>query len=105
MYKITDETIKAMIGECPEAEKVLRKGFPEAFKEKWVVVDPGRISVRISRWPGTMFYVQVDGEDVAWINYLKLVLLPGKLRDFHISNHDDALGFIGSSINFIYEKR
>ena len=105
MYKITDETIKAMIDECPEAEKVLRKGFPEAFKERWVLVDPSRISVRISRWPGTIFYVQVDGEDVACIVYLKLVLLPEKLRDFHISNHDDALGFIGSSINFIYEKK
>ena len=105
MYKITDETIKAMIDECPEAEKVLRKGFPEAFKERWVLVDPSRISVRISRWPGTIFYVQVDGEDVACIVYLKLVLLPEKLRDFYISNHDDALGFIGSSINFIYEKK
>ena len=105
MYKITDETIKAMIDECPEAKKVLRKGFPEAFKEKWVLVDPSRISVRVSRGAGTIFYIQVDGEDIAGIDYLKLVLLPSELGDFHISNHDDALGFIGSSINFIYEKK
>ena len=104
-YELTKEKILAIVKECPQAEKPLKAAFPEAFKEKWVLVDPSRISVRVSRGAGTIFYVQVDGEDVAWINYLKLVLLPEKLRDFHISNHDDALGFIGSSINFIYEKK
>jgi len=63
MYKITDETIEAMIDECPEAEKVLRKGFPEAFKEKWVVVDPGRITAKVSLGYNGMFrvIVMIDG--------------------------------------------
>ena len=36
-YKITKERLKAMAEECPEAEGILKKGFPEAFKvEEWV---------------------------------------------------------------------
>ena len=31
-YKITKERLKAMAEECPEAEGILKKGFPEAFK-------------------------------------------------------------------------
>ena len=104
-YELTKEKILAIVKECPQAEKPLKAAFPEAFKEKWTVADPSRISVRVSRGAGTIFYVQVDGEDVACIDYLKLVLLPSELGDFHISNHDDALGFIGGSINFIYEKK
>ena len=63
MYKITYETIKTMINECPEAEKALRKGFPEAFKEKWTVVDSGRISVGVSRGYNGIFevIVMIDG--------------------------------------------
>ena len=70
MYKITDETIEAMIDECPEAEKVLRKGFPEAFKEKWVVVDPGRITAKVSLGYNGMFrvIVMIDGIAVGEIH-------------------------------------
>ena len=71
MYKITDETIKAMINECPEAEKVLRKGFPEAFREKWVLVDPSRIDVKIDRWSNDGSFrtiVQVDGRGIGVIS-------------------------------------
>ena len=104
MYKITDETIEAMINECPEAEKVLRKGFPEAFREKWVLVDPSRISVRVYRGPGTIFYIQVDGEDVAWICNQRLELLYAEMN-YRISTMTDGGELLGNAVNFIYEKK
>jgi hypothetical protein len=33
-YKITTEQILAMAKECPTAEKILKAGFPDAFKAK-----------------------------------------------------------------------
>ena len=33
-YKITKERLKAMAEECPQAKGILKKGFPEAFKEE-----------------------------------------------------------------------
>ena len=105
MCKITDETIKAMIDECPETERVLRKGFPEAFKEKWTVVDPSRISVRVSREEGTIFLIQVDGEDIAWICNQRLELLFRSATNYRISTMNEVGEWRGSSINFIYEKK
>jgi len=35
-YKITKERLKAMAKKCPQAEGILKKGFPEAFEEGWV---------------------------------------------------------------------
>lgn len=34
-FKITKERLKAMAEECPQAEEILKKGFPEAFKGEW----------------------------------------------------------------------
>ena len=34
-YKITKERLKAMAEECPEAEGILKKEFPEAFEGGW----------------------------------------------------------------------
>lgn len=34
-YKVTKDKILAMASECSEAKTVLKKGFPEAFKEEW----------------------------------------------------------------------
>ena len=105
MYKITYETIKTMINECPEAEKALRKGFPEAFREKWEVVDPSRISVRVSREEGTIFLIQVDGEDIAWVCNQRLELLFRSATNYRISTMNEVGEWRGSSINFIYEKK
>ena len=38
-YKITKERLEAMAEECPEVKEVLRKGFPEAFKEQDTLTD------------------------------------------------------------------
>ena len=62
-YELTKEKILAIVKECPQAEKPLKAAFPEAFKEKWTVVDSGRISVGMSRGYNGIFevIVMIDG--------------------------------------------
>ena len=62
-YELTKEKILAIVKECPQAEKPLKAAFPEAFKEKWVVVDPGRITAKVSLGYNGMFrvIVMIDG--------------------------------------------
>jgi len=50
-YKITKERLKAMAEECPEAEGILKKGFPEAFKvpAKWEDIT-GKISWKLEEY-------------------------------------------------------
>ena len=97
MYKITDETIKAMIDECPEAEKVLRKGFPEAFKERWVLVDSGRISVGVYRGYNGIFgvIVMIDGIVVGEIHKSGIHITSDRHR-----NNESLVAMFS-----IYEKR
>ena len=38
-FKITKERVLAMADECPQAEGILKKGFPEAFKENEVITE------------------------------------------------------------------
>jgi len=103
-YELTKEKILAIVKECPQAEKPLKAAFPEAFKEKWAVVDPSRISVRVSRGAGTIFFIQVDGEDIAWICNQRLELLYAAMN-YRISTMNEGGELLGSSINFIYEKK
>ena len=104
-YELTKEKILAIVKECPQAEKPLKAAFPEAFKEKWTVVDPSRISVRVSREEGTIFLIQVDGEDIAWICNQRLELLFRSATNYRISTMNEVGEWRGSSINFIYEKK
>ena len=63
-YKITKERLKAMAEECPQAEGVLKKGFPEAFEEEWGDVTPN-IIVKFSPNADAWYMELLDGN--AWI--------------------------------------
>ena len=70
-YELTKEKILAIVKECPQAEKPLKAAFPEAFREKWVLVDPSRIDVKIDRWSSDGSFrtiVQVDGRGIGVIS-------------------------------------
>ena len=70
-YKVTDEAIEAIVKKCPQSREALKAAFPKAFEEKWVLVDPSRIDVRIDRWSGDGSFrtvVQVDGRGIGVIS-------------------------------------
>ena len=52
-YKITTEQILAMAKECPTAEKILKAGFPDAFRDEWVEVKMCDFEIESSKIPAT----------------------------------------------------
>ena len=85
-YKITKERLKAMAEECPEAEGILKKGFPEAFKDEGFLTDEfKREATRIMEELRSLVF-QVRGNDenkykrARWIvANLLYAYLPGKI--------------------------
>ena len=67
-YKVTDEAIKAIVKECPQSREALKAAFPEAFEEKWVLVDPARIYIAPHKGDRYIeIYLSVDGHRIGRI--------------------------------------
>ena len=97
-YELTKEKILAIVKECPQAEKPLKAAFPEAFKEKWVLVDCSRIKIRIEQVTRSLFLlsVMVDG------------LVVGELRPSSglvMTSGEHKAGKDSASMYDIYEKK
>ena len=80
-YKVTDEAIGAIVKECPQSRGALKAAFPEAFKEKWALVDPARIDIAPYKGEGYIeIYLSVDGKEIGRI--------PGRPDAEEASLHD-----------------
>ena len=68
VYKVTDEAIEAIVKKYPQSREAFKAAFPEAFKEKWVLVDPARIDIAPNKGEGYIeIYLSVDGKGIGRI--------------------------------------
>lgn len=107
-FTVTEGQVLALAKECPDARRMLEKGFPEAFVGKWVDITEEMKWSLVDITSGYWIKGEYRGDTVCWCGGTKMFLdsrVIGRYtkNDFKIENTDVPSENEGSQFR-IYKK-